>query len=104
LGKRFAHSRDIDAYLGGESIIIDIEELSASEKMNEYVMLGMRLSEGVSFSDFTERFGCDMPSVFPNFEKYVPEFVKIDTEGCRFTEKGLFVSNYILSDALEFGK
>jgi oxygen-independent coproporphyrinogen-3 oxidase len=104
LGKRFAHSRDIDAYLGGASIIIDVEELSVSEKMNEYVMLGMRLSEGVSFSDFTERFGCDMPSVFPNFEKYAPEFVKIDTNGCRFTEKGLFVSNYILSDALEFGK
>ena len=102
-GKRFAHSRDIDAYLRGESIIIDVEELSQNEKMNEYVMLGMRLRQGVSFSKFFERFGCDMMSVFPTFKKYAPEFVDIDREGCRFTEKGLFVSNFILADALDFG-
>ncbi len=103
-GKRFAHSRDIDAYLSGESIIIDIEELSAREMMNEYAMLGMRLAEGVSFERFFDRFGTDFLSMFPIFKNYAPEFVKIDRDGCRFTEKGVFVSNYILSDALDFGE
>ena len=103
-GKRFAHSRDIDAYLRGDSIIIDIEELSAREQMNEYVMLGMRLSSGVSFEKFREKFGREFTEVFDTFKKYAPEFVEIDEKGCRFTEKGMFVSNYILSDALEFGE
>ena len=101
--KRFAHSRDIDAYLGGESIIIDIEELSLRERMNEYVMLGMRLADGVSLSDFKAKFGLDFLTEFGAFAKYQPEFVEISSESCRFTEKGMLVSNYILSDALDFG-
>ena len=102
--KRFAHSRDIESYLGGDSIIIDIEELSEKEKMNEYAMLGMRLTEGVLFDVFYSRFERHFLSEFPIFRKYAPEFVEIDYKGCRFTEKGVFVSNYILSDALDFGE
>ena len=102
--KRFAHSRDIDAYIRGESIIIDIEELSHREMMNEYAMLGMRLAEGISFKEFYEKFGENFLSSFPIFRNYAPEFVEIDREGCRFTDKGVFVSNYILSDALDFGE
>ena len=103
-GKRFAHSRDLDAYLRGERIIIDVEDLSSSEQMNEYAMLGMRLASGVSFERFREKFGCDFMDKFDAFKKYEPEFIEIDESGCRFTEKGLFVSNYILSDVLEFGE
>ncbi len=100
-GKRFAHSRDIDAYLRGESIIIDIEDISIRESMNEYVMLGMRLAEGVNFDAFSGRYGRDFMREFPTFEKYAPEFVEIGDNYCRFTEKGMFVSNFVLSDALD---
>ena len=103
-GKRFAHSRDIDAYIGGESIIIDVEDISQSEAQNEYVMLGMRLAEGVCLADFKEKFGRELTEAFPAFEKYAKEFVKIDGERCSFTEKGMMVSNFILSDALAFGE
>lgn len=103
-GKRFAHSRDIDAYLRGESIIIDVEELSEKDRMNEYVMLGMRLTKGIDLDDFKVRFDRDFVSEFPIFAKFAPEFVEISKKICRFTEKGVFVSNYILSDALDFGE
>ena len=103
-GKRFAHSRDIDAYIGGESIIIDVEDISQSEAENEYVMLGMRLAEGVCLADFKAKFGRELTEEFPTFKKYAPEFVKIDGEHCMFTEKGMMVSNFILSDALDFGE
>ena len=102
VGKRFAHSRDIDAYLRGESIIIDVEELSQREMMNEYVMLGMRLSSGVDLGGFKARFGTELLDEFKELKKYAPEFVNIDHIGCRFTEKGMFVSNFILSDVLDF--
>ena len=103
-GKRFAHSRDIDAYIEGESIIIDVEDISQSEAQNEYVMLGMRLAEGVCLADFKGKFGSELLSEFPSFKKYAPEFVKIDGERCAFSEKGMMVSNFILSDVLDFGK
>ena len=101
-GKRFAHSRDIDAYIAGESIIIDVEEISRDEAENEYVMLGMRLTEGVCFADFKEKFGSTLLEAFPGFKKYAPEFVHIDGERCAFNEKGMMVSNFILSDVLNF--
>ena len=103
-GKRFAHSRDIDAYIGGESIIIDVEDISRDEAQNEYVMLRMRLAEGVCLADFKKKFGLDLLAAFPNFKKYAPEFVKIDGKRCAFSEKGMMVSNFILSDVLDFGK
>ena len=103
-GKRFAHSRDIDAYLRGDGIIIDVEELTEAEMMNEFVMLGLRLASGVSFADFKARFGVDLLEKFAAIKKYAPDFVEIDDRGCRFTEKGMFVSNFILSDVLDFGQ
>jgi oxygen-independent coproporphyrinogen-3 oxidase len=103
-GKRFAHSRDIEAYLRGESIIIDVEELSKKEQMNEYVMLGMRLAEGIDLDDFKARFNVDFSSEFSSFAKFAPEFIEISEKNCKFTEKGMFVSNYILSDVLDFGE
>ena len=103
-GKRFAHSRDINAYLRGESIIIDVEELSQKTHMNEYAMLGMRLASGVDFEAFKQRFGRDFMSEFSLFAKYSPEFVEIGDNFCKFTEKGIFVSNFILSDVLDFSE
>lgn len=101
-GKRFAHSRDIGAYLRGESIIIDVEELSKKAQMNEYVMLGMRLYEGIKFKDFEDRFACDFMEEFGRIRQFSPDFVAVDGEGCRFAEKGMFVSNFILSEILDF--
>ena len=103
-GVRFAHSRDIDAYLKGESIIIDNEPIGANEAMNEYVMLGMRLTKGIDYSEFFTRFGVDFLQKYAKIKNYSPEFVALDAEGCCFTEKGMFVSNYVLSDILEFGE
>ena len=97
---RFAHSRDVDAYIDGKSTIIEVEKIGVREAMDEFAMLGMRLSEGVSFADFYSRFGKRFAEIFPVFSKYAPEFVEIDDRGCRFTQKGMLVSNAILSDAL----
>ena len=97
---RFAHSRDVDAYIDGKSTIIEVEKIGAREAMDEYAMLGMRLSEGVDFGDFYARFGLRFQDVFPRFAKFAPEFVEIDDRGCRFAQKGMLVSNAILSDAL----
>ena len=103
-GVRFAHSRDINAYIEGKSTIIDVEPIDKREAMNEYVMLGMRLSQGVDISSFKDRFGEEIFEVFGKIRQYSPEFIEISDQKCRFTERGVFVSNSILSDVLDFGE
>lgn len=101
---RFAHSRDVDAYIMGNKIYEQVQHIGEQESMNEFVLLGMRLADGVCFDDFRERFGVEFIQKFENISKYSPEFVTIEKEKCHFTDKGMFVSNYILSDILEFSE
>ena len=73
--------------------------------MDEYVMLRMRLFDGIDLADFEHRFGT-------SFEKVYGETAHLATAGflnktpkaVAFTEKGMRVSNAILSDWLDFGR
>ena len=98
-GVRFAHSRDIEAYLRGESIIESREKIEGEDAMDEYVMLGMRLEEGIDIQKFNALFNADFYERYGSvFEKFSPEYVYIDKKRCAFTDKGMLVSNYILSE------
>lgn len=102
-GKRIENSRDFDFYINGGNIVKSCDLMDFDTQRNEYVMLSMRLSRGVDREKYENLFGSDFYSDFgARLEKYSPEFVTLDSYGCRFTEKGFFVSNYILSDVLEF--
>lgn len=98
-GVRYSNSRDVEAYLRGENICEGMEKISSNDAMDEYVMLGMRLSGGIDIGEFERLFGVDFMSRYGNvFKRFSPEFVHIDAEKCFFTDKGMFVSNYILSE------
>ena len=75
-------------------------KIQQNEAMNEYVMLGMRLASGIDLSDFFRRFGVDFLERFGPVKKYAPDFVTLDDKNCRFTESGMLVSNFVLSDIL----
>lgn len=96
---RYSHSRDIGAYLRGENIIESADEISVEEAMDEYVMLGMRLSKGVSGEEFDRIFGISFEERYGKvFRRFSPEFVTVENGFYRFTDKGMLVSNYILSE------
>lgn len=102
-GRRVENSRDVDAYIFGKDIARSVTEIGDIESMNEYVMLSMRLTRGVELSAFKERFGVDFSCEFgEKFKKFSPEFVTLENGRCAFTQKGFLVSNYILSECLEF--
>ena len=105
LGERFGNSRDLLAYSKGEDITEDRQTISVMERKNEYVMLRMRLAEGVIASEFERRFGSSFWEDFGKaLKKYEKDgFVRITDQGASFTQKGLYVSNSILADVLEFG-
>jgi coproporphyrinogen III oxidase-like Fe-S oxidoreductase len=66
-------------------------------------MLGMRLASGIDVSEFERLFGASFDAEYgKKLSKYAPEYVTYDGKTCKFTDKGMFVSNFILSDALDF--
>ncbi len=98
-GLRYANSRDVEAYLDGKDIREYCEEIRGEEIMDEYVMLGMRLCEGIDIKEFNRLFDTDFMTRYGNtFKRFAPEYLFIDENRCSFTDKGMFVSNYILSE------
>ncbi len=99
-GARYSNSRDVEAYLLGEDIRDSYEIIGGDEAIDEYVMLGMRLSEGIDICEFERIFDADFMARYGNtFKRFSPEYIYIDKNVCRFTDKGMLVSNYILSEA-----
>lgn len=104
-GKRFANSRDIDAYIetDGAGTREGEEIISPSVAENEYIMLGMRLARGVDIPKYETRFGKSFEEQFgKKLKKFCPEFVILSENNCKFTDKGMLVSNYILAQILDF--
>ena len=102
-GVRSSHSRDIEGYIAGEDIIDSCDRIVGDEALSEYVMLAMRLKKGVDAAAFKARFGLDLYEKFgKKFEKFAPKYLSVDSDGCRFSDEGMFISSYILSEVLDF--
>ncbi len=105
-GVRFGNSRDMNAYLAGKDITEISQAPNRDERIAEYVMLRMRLAQGVRFADFESRFGVTFDESFGTSLRYAndPRLVCRDGERIAFTPTGMRVSNAILSEWLDFGK
>ena len=102
-GERFSYAPNIVSFADGEFIIDEREKINVSDEMTEYVMLRMRLRSGVNASDFKRRFDKEFFDVYPGLLEYQKSgHVEIFGDVCRFSDKGLLVSNYILAEILDF--
>lgn len=109
--RRFAYRRDTEAYIKNlehkgsvPDILSEDYYIKPSERLGEYVMLRMRLSEGIDTDVFSTTFGVSFEKLF---EKFLPLYLKNgfivkDGRNYFFSTKGMFVSNYILSAMLDF--
>lgn len=105
-GERFGNSRDLGAYIRGEDVVADRERPTAKQRMNEYVMLRMRLAAGVEYAEFERRFGCRFDDCFGEGLRPYRErgLLTLSEDRVAFTPKGMRVSNAVLSDVLDFGE
>ncbi len=103
-GERFANSRNFAYYIDNKDITESKIKISDSEKLTEFVMLRMRLAGGVSRAEFFDRFEVSFDNIYrDSFKKYIDGgFVVDNGDNIFFVDKGFFVSNYILSDLLDF--
>ena len=109
--RRFSYKRSVDMFMdaleyvdAGIDIIEEDYTISAEERVDEYIMLRLRLAEGINVNEFKEKFGKDFGEMFAKELKlYVDNgFMEYQNGHYRFTTKGMYVSNYILSSFLSF--
>ncbi len=107
---RFSYKRSVSNYIkcnsgvSDEEMTDEYEEIPLRERLGEYIMLHMRLTEGVDTRKFFMTFGKDFNRIYgARLARYVKGgLVEYDGSRYRFTRQGMFVSNYILSDILDF--
>lgn len=95
-----------------------VQVLSVQEQMEEYMFLGLRKMEGVSRNQFETEFGCSMEEIYGTvLEKLTEKGLLEETEAAgkeegpgekggypdryvRLTERGIDVSNWVMSEFL----
>lgn len=97
-GQRFYYPRDLQAFLAGAKPVPD----GAGGDVSEYVMLRLRLAEGLDYAAVRRRFGVDVLAGHREF------ITKLQQNGLahpgdtalRLTERGFLLSNQILAALL----
>ena len=104
--QRFGNSRDQKAYLDGNDILAESETPSQEERLNEYVMLRLRLCDGIDENEFAARYGCSFEERFgTHMARYeAGGFVRRTQNGWALTAQGFYVSNTILCELLDFSE
>ncbi len=109
--QRYAYVSDMDAYIREmesprdmAGILSECTDIDVFTKETEYVMLRLRLFEGLSLDAYKATFGRDFLAKYgKKLERYIAGgFMHAKVGRIAFTVKGMYVSNYILSDLLEF--
>ena len=95
-GSRYYNKRNLTAYLNGESVKV-IEEKNIN-KSEEYLMLSLRLSEGISTDKYILLGG--NAEILDKAREIGNRFIKINGERLSLTEEGFLVSNEIISRLL----
>lgn len=95
-GERRANPADIDAYLSGEAP--ETEKIGKEDALFEYVMLGLRLTEGIAGTDFENRFGVSFEKTYGEKLKAAFRDGRLMREGdhIRLSRHGMDVMNSVL--------
>lgn len=102
-GERFGNHAALDQYLEEGTTVAERERPDPTERINEYVMLQMRLCHGVQKGSFVARFGeSAWERFYTRLSKYESNgLVRVQPQSVAFTLAGMYVSNAVLSDILD---
>ena len=103
---RFHSETDLQKYLEVRMhedltpLFQDVEALSLEDRMEEFMYLGLRMTEGVSGSDFMHTFGFNMFDVFagPIRKNTVLKLLEVKLPTVRLTDKGTDLANRVFAD------
>jgi len=96
--RRFSNTSDLEKYINNSQDNIEIhEDQTKEEKAKEYMMLGLRKIDGVSISDFENKFRLN-PLFYFRFEiSDLTEkgLIEVDLDNIKLTNKGLDFANRV---------
>ena len=107
-GRRFSYRKDLKTFIAhptDREVLLDENEVTGIEDLAlQFVMVGFRLRAGIDVAEYNERFDDDFE------EKYLfrmlpfidRQYIMKTKTGYRLSRRGLLISNYILSEILEF--
>ncbi|MBO5208328.1 MAG: oxygen-independent coproporphyrinogen III oxidase [Lachnospiraceae bacterium] len=79
----------------------NIEYLTREEQMEEFMFLGLRLTQGVSRQEFEHKFGVNIEEIYGEvLTKLQQEGLLLTDEYIRLTPYGMDISNYVMSQFL----
>ncbi len=91
-GVRYSYRRDLEKYLSTPEFE-EYRVITDRDAENERIMLGLRLEKGIAPSD----------ALLKRASKFIKEgYIKSEEGRLFFTTKGFLVSNYILSELIDF--
>jgi len=92
----------IDAVESGGEIIAEFEELSDYDRASEYLMLGLRTTNGISAEEYCSIYRCSFEPIDELFKSYVDKgWAKFVYGRWSFTPKGFLLSNRLIGEVLD---
>ena len=100
--KNRANLKDYIIKAGIEHIREEITKLNLNDAMSEFMFLGLRKTAGISKSEFKKIFTFTVENIFGKIiEKHIKNELLLDDGGfLRLSDRGLDISNYVISDFL----
>lgn len=97
-GRRFFFERDINSFTNDEKAVYD----TTGGDREEYIMLRLRLSEGLTFDEYKNRFGEDFPAeIIKKADRFVKDgLLRLTETALSLTPDGFLISNYIISELI----
>jgi oxygen-independent coproporphyrinogen-3 oxidase len=100
---RFSNPSELTEYISsGESGVFErntLEEMDVNDIIFEYIMLRLRLTEGLKFADFKNKFSIDFKEAYKEQIKHLTEnnLIELDGDVIRLSKRGMDLSNYVFS-------
>ncbi|HEY4482225.1 MAG TPA: hypothetical protein VI489_05180, partial [Candidatus Brocadiaceae bacterium] len=103
-GVRTSNEKDIGKYVDGinenKNVKSFRENLQINQFASETVVMALRLRQGISNTDFYERFGYKIEDQFEEQMNRLAKYglVSYENEILKLTEKGLFVADTVMTE------
>jgi oxygen-independent coproporphyrinogen-3 oxidase len=102
--KRIKNIDDIEEYIKkinrNENVLEEVHINDIKDDMEEFIFMGLRMTEGIKISEFKERFNQELYNVYGEvIEKNIKKELLICNSGRIYlSSRGMEISNYVMSD------
>jgi oxygen-independent coproporphyrinogen-3 oxidase len=103
-GRRYSAVADIEEYCrrieNNESVISEIEELNQKARFRESVVMGLRMTEGISVEKLEQRFGLNAIEYYGEILDRLQQndLLACDGDFIRLSDKGLLLANRVMAE------